>query len=406
MAVDVDFVQRADSFLLTGPYRIGKKTRHGSELSTHHIAITLVSTTNVSQAAFNREIYRLSSAGAVLDIAIPLKRFDGFLLTFSTSFMLSCATGWEQPDTFPTLSSLQSSECTTSAHAASGAVLLAASPPRLNARHDARQLSLMAHFAARALSGSMPFDAVVIPILVNNTVEDRNTCRDSQCISLMENQNTVDFEHIRHSIEEEFRILDLPRSKWSRLILLPFCRLGSAATQREHGAPCALDYQYGLYHAFFFTYLMAAPYFKWAASLELDEFFAPNSNSIHLPTNKIVDVFDLSNIFAGGSMCYQHVNFRINEDYSREMTIDFMRGTGPTLRGRNASDDCFQNKDSSGKCAVRCDVGLGFTIRTAVVRHNVGNDRLDMRQRVVRSRQLRAWRPRRSGRNLKCEYVP
>lgn len=109
-----------------------------------------------------------------------------------------------------------------------------------------------------------------------------------------------------------------------------------------------------------------------------------------------------------GHMFFSWLNFRVTSSASRSVTRALMGGRAPVLRNRTDSkkqSSCYDfTKDPTGKAAVRCDTGLGFSIHRPIILAPDGKG-LDQVQGNVRSRLLRTWHARLGSSTGKCDYV-
>lgn len=265
----VDYVMRVDPFLLLGPYKPGKKTKRGHQVSEWQIAISIRAskkTSGLGQREFLRQIRNVSQeAKAVLSLVLPLQRFDGAKERFNPSFDLECVTGWELSSRYPKIPRLHREPvCFSGARKATGAILFSGSALYGKKKVNPEYYSEVAHFAARALMGPLRFQSVAMSIVVNNSYSDRErVCgTNRKCHSTMQEKNSQLLEDVRQVVEQVFDELHVERELWSKLILLPFCRLGSDANGTETGDACRSSHRYGQYHATFFSYAMLSSYYK------------------------------------------------------------------------------------------------------------------------------------------------
>lgn len=265
----VDYVVRVDPFLMLGPYKPGKKTKRGHQISEWQVAVSIRPTgdnSNLHQREFLRQIRTLSQESrGELSLVLPLKRFDGVTERFSPSFDLGCATGWELSSSYPKIPLLNKEPvCHSGARKSKGAILFSGSALYGKKKVNPEYYSEVAHFAARALNGPLRFQNVAMSIVVNNSYSDRELAcgSDRNCHAIMQEKNSQLLEDVRRVVEQVFEELRVERKLWSNLILLPFCRLGSDANGTEASDACRSSHRYGQYHATFFSYAMLSPFYK------------------------------------------------------------------------------------------------------------------------------------------------
>lgn len=266
----VDHVTHANPFVEAyGVYRPGRKTKQGHEISEWQVVLSLVP--NDTHAGVFPDYASFSAAlqvlpGAVLRFSLPLKSFDGQVLPFEPVFDLACAVGWHHPDVYPGLTRIQPGAPTCGKRGAhvKGAVVFGGSALYGKKREDPSHYREIAHFAARALTGPVRFDTVVMPIVANNSVADATThCgTDQACLEEHHDANVALLQRVAVVVEEELDVLGMSRQLFKNVILIPFCRLGSDTNATEKGDPCASSHRYGQYHASFFAYAMLSPYYK------------------------------------------------------------------------------------------------------------------------------------------------
>lgn len=138
---------------------------------------------------------------------------------------------------------------------------------------------------------------------------------------------------------------------------------------------------------------------QWAASYDMDEFLAsvPDKPRPPGPAQPILDEADKSLGAPRGDMVFQWLNFRVaSTEHSRTLSAALIRGLPTVLRNQENSSRpelCYQRtRDDTAKSAVRCDVGLGFTIHHPVMA-SPGRE-MEMRQGNRIYRGLRTWHAR------------
>lgn len=141
----------------------------------------------------------------------------------------------------------------------------------------------------------------------------------------------------------------------------------------------------------------------------MDEFlgFSPkNGKLLSAPADVALDKVNRN---GKSYMYFTWLNFKIQTNSSRSLTRDMMDGEALDLRPRKneKNSDCLSfSNDPTGKSAVRCDVGIGFTIHRPVIRKSgEALGILGQIQGEIRMRQLRTWHPRLDGSRGTCMYV-
>lgn len=380
----VDYVTRVDSFLIHfNTYTPGKRNSKMREVSEWQMGITIFpedSQTGLTMQEFAELLVKASTADdpALLKLNMSISHFDNTVIPFSPHMRLACVVGWLHDAHYPPIPRLmRSSKCLRSLKDADGAVVLSGSSLYGSKNREPKYFREVAQFAARALYGPIKFNTVVMSVIVNETIGGiayrcgtNETCRTD-----LSAKNRVQLEEIRKVVEEEFDILEVPRMRAPQVILVPACRLGSHAWgSTEQNAPCGACHMFGQYHSTFFAYAMVGAFYKWAMSYDMDEILLddPRRDVWNTRSGNASDVFDGEDKRRSGYLTFQWLHFLNNDNVSRIVTSEIMRGFAPRLKATSGSTksltDLLVSKDPTGKCAVRCDVGLGFTIHASIIK--------------------------------------
>lgn len=134
----------------------------------------------------------------------------------------------------------------------------------------------------------------------------------------------------------------------------------------------------------------------------MDEFLSPvpaQARKLPLLAEDALDEAEASIHSSGGNLVFQWLNFRIlSSENARALSQNVLKGqVVEKLKNRvNASESfkCYDRLgDNTGKSAVRCDVGVGFSIHHPIV--NVpGKRMMSQRQGNLIYRGLRTWHAR------------
>lgn len=137
---------------------------------------------------------------------------------------------------------------------------------------------------------------------------------------------------------------------------------------------------------------------QWAASYDMDEFFGtvPGTTLVSTKADEVLDAADRSFGSPRGDLVFQWLNFRVQSaEDSRKLSKDVINGKRARLVNREhvgKDEECYaKTRDDTAKSAVRCDVGLGFTIHHPVVG---GGKKMEIRQGNRVYRGLRTWHAR------------
>lgn len=410
----VDYVTRADQFLIYfSRYSPGKRNSKKREVSEWQMGITVYPEDpriGLTMQEFTELLVNASVADdpAILKLNLTIVHFDETTIPFNPHMKLSCAVGWLHSEYYPPIPRLMHApKCARSAETADGAVVISGNSLYGSKSRNPDKYREIAHFAARALYGPVKFNTVVMTVVVNETVGgiayrcgSNETCREE-----LTARNRAHLEHIREVVEDEFDILDVPRMKAPQLILVPACRLGSHAwgvTERE--SPCGACHVFAQYHSTFFAYAMVGAFYKWAASYDMDEVFLddPRHDNWNTRSGNASNIFDERDGRQKGYLTFQWLHFLNSVNVTRIITSEIMRGFVPRLKHKSGAaaswSTLLASRDPTGKCAVRCDIGLGFTIHASVIRQSSSNpNALDGKQVHNHVRSMRTWHARLEG---------
>jgi hypothetical protein len=161
VAVAVDYVLHVNPFVVQPVYKPGTTTVYGQDVSEWQIVVSL---SPAYPSAYEREelfaarLRALVDHGAYLNLSLPLLRYDGEKVEFRPSLALACVMGLAGATQLPNQKRFQQHEACR--QHADGAVAFAGSALHGHKRSDPKRVIEIAHFAARALTGSLRFDSV------------------------------------------------------------------------------------------------------------------------------------------------------------------------------------------------------------------------------------------------------
>lgn len=409
----VEYFQQVEPFINKVPperYVPGTLNQKGATVSEWQLCVSLTPSSSSTKDFYNHVMnISMHSPPAMLQLDLPLTRYDNESIPFRPTVALACATGWFHPAAFP-LSHIDEPlsprvPCVTGN--ASGAVVFSGSALYgVKARHAAH-LAEVGHFALRALAGPVRFDLAVVSVLPPTAIS-----------SSLDEASTVTSRHL--ATVAAAVVAEVPPALRARVVLMPFCRLGAAPGV----PPCENSVWGGQYSALLVTYAMLAPHFKWAAALDLDEFLAPAPSQPDVWMGRAEKWFDVANSVRGyGGMTFGWLNFLASPGSARNLSADIAEGGTPRLkslvrRGMStppSGSHCKLRPRHVGKPAVRCDVGIGFTIHSPQVRNvhadNRSNERdhggsfLAVKGVQALSRHLFTWHPRMNATAGSCAYI-
>lgn len=85
---------------------------------------------------------------------------------------------------------------------------------------------------------------------------------NSTCVDSHHEQNNQLLRKVAKITADELEILGVPEDVLSRIVVIPFCRLGSDYSGKEQGDPCASSFWSAQYHATYLGYTLVGPYHK------------------------------------------------------------------------------------------------------------------------------------------------
>lgn len=408
----IDYVTRADPFLISyREYRPGRLNSKRKEISEWQMGITIFPenyTGDGDMEEFIESVLEASMASdpATLKMILNVRRFDNKKIAFAPSMSLACAVGWLHRNNYPPIHQLMGSpKCVKSPSDLNASVVISGSALYGSKNRESQHFREVAHFAARSLYGPVAFDTVVMTVVVNETIGGiAHRCGNStKCVSDLTARNKRQLEHIREVVEEELDTLNVPRLKMPQVLLVPSCRLGSHAWgSTEMFAPCRGCHMYGQYHATFFPYTLVSGFYKWSMLHDMDEVVMddPRHNKWLVRSGNASNIFDREDRLHKGFLSFTWLHFLNSENVTEMLTRDIMNGVAPKLvttpgSSKSLSELLSTRRDPTGKCAVRCDVGLGFTIHASVVRASPrGSRELSGMQVHQFARSMRTWHAR------------
>lgn len=261
-----EYVNHITTFLIPripgrprGSYRPGLRTKFGREVTEWQAGLKL----------YPRDPHHPNPETAIkeavaendeINITMSVIRYDQVVFPLNIRMSLACVLGW-----VPLGVEGRKDVCGEKGKGANGSILFSGSSLYGPKKRDSKHFREVANFAARALMGPLSYDMVAMSAVVMHSGADIDLMCHGQppsCREKLQNENAEHMTDIANVVEEELVKIGFPRNLFSRLILLPSCRLGSDATRSEKGDPCFKSKRYGQYYATFFSYAILAPFFK------------------------------------------------------------------------------------------------------------------------------------------------
>lgn len=257
----VEYVVHGSGFLLRrGPYTPGKKTTHGRQTTDWHVGLVLQISdhnSNLFGRAFSFE--EAADYSITLVPSITVRHYDNTTVPFKFRLPFACIQGWMP------LGVLRESNCSVAnPFAARGAALFSGSALYGRKKGNVQHFREVAHFAARALTGPVRYNTVVMSVVMDATVSDADVIcgANVECRQGVLTKNINLLDDVAQEVERELAVMGMPDHVARNIIIIPSCTLGSATEQAERGDACSISKHYGQYWATVFTYASLAPYYR------------------------------------------------------------------------------------------------------------------------------------------------
>lgn len=329
------------------------------------------------------QLDRLESMSAKLAVSLPIVLPSGKQFMFKPWMTLSCISGLTTSTSLAPLMKHQSSQV-SACEKSKGAVQVTGGPVFGHKRETPFGQKEIAHYAARALLGSVRFQTVAVGVVTNRSVSEiAALCEDNvKCAEKAHQENLNNMRSIASVVEAELGEIGVPRHHWSRIVLFPFCRLGTDYTGYEAGGnACRWSAYYGQLVLNSHAYTVFSPFHKWHASVDLDEFFVKETNYLlrgkkpHLKhpsahPEPAADIFDrrtkhthVQNV--AGALRFRWLDFRLHRPQWINLTRDVMQFGGLEMSSTDGfplnRTACYGFKRIEGKSAVSCEFGIGVS---------------------------------------------
>lgn len=429
-SLHVDYVMQTEPWLnrvAPQAYRPGMTNQKGYTVAEWQVSVSVLPRGGMDIASRRQLVDRLielsqSDNGTTAKLFLSLRaiRFDNAVFSFEPWMTLSCVMGWVMPDAYPPLPRLRDDApppCERGVDKTDGAILFSGSFLHGVKNRDPKHFAEIAHFAARALHGPLKFTTVLMSVLPRHSVTDiKYRCADDLlCMRAMHAENIGHLEGIREAVEREFDALGMSRSSYGQLIIAPGCRLGSHASGTEKtGGPCSASFWHAQYVASLYAYSMLSPFYKWAVSYDLDEMVMGKPSSLtwfnrFMQAGPAAQLLDAADAEHAGYFTFGWLNFLASGAAARNLTHDVMQGRPPALKPKagDATDTarCWKGW-TTGKAAVRCDIGVGFTIHSPLImKSSLGRVVPVVKPAPRLSSSFRTWHPRLQSTSGMCAYV-
>lgn len=255
----VEWVHHVTQFLVPGikeGYKPGMKNKFGKYVTEWQVGVRL----QPRKGSDLRAVWDAAKANRAVNMTLPVVRYDEVVIPWQVPMGLGCVMGWTMPGVAD-----REDSCGSGGEGASGAILFSGTALYGGKKTDKSHFREIANFAARALMGPVRYDVVAMGVVSDFSRSDMEyLCRvgDVECWQRLDDGNAELMQGIAQTVEEELEIIGVPRELFSRVLLIPSCRLGSDAARTEWRDPCKQSKRYGQYYASFYSYAILSPFFK------------------------------------------------------------------------------------------------------------------------------------------------
>lgn len=333
------------------------------------------------------ELWRLEqSKNAEIFVEFPVNTRGGTIETFQTRMGIACVSGLTRTTSLPPLPHLPQREHSDCQDTSTSVMLLGNS--LFGRKRDSKTgRSELAHFAIRSLLGHIRFDTVVLPVLTNHTVSQvQYHCgNDRRCHSQFAHSAQKLLNDVASDLNEELDQANVPVHLWSRIIVMPFCRLGSDHKEFERHYPCLRTYRMGQFALGNLVYTLFSPKHAWTVSMDADEMLVDESRG-HGGRNKAslqatTYLNGLQKQTGENHLWLRWFDFRSKPSDRASISRRITNGLPiPTTRSSLTSPkdnrgSCYSAFHRNvGKSAVSCTTGMGYAVHVGVLFKS--NDRL------------------------------
>jgi len=393
--------------------------------------VTVLSTDMGEKENLEDYMQDLIDEGAFLRLNLPVViQESGLIETVIVDIGLSCTAGLSKTNRLPYVDRTipgEQGDCNN----ARGALTIGGGALFGEMRYNESAWRSIAHYGARHLLGHTWYDTVAVALLAEFTVSEIiQICsfseKVSDCVNHYHSKNMDYFNKVRRVVEEELYELNVPRKKWTRLILFQFCGLGSDFEGTEKGMPCAASFHNGQKILGLIGYTHFSRGHSWASNFDLDELLvdetAPSISSGNYPHEyeSAHDRFTSLRRETNKTSYYtEWMDFSVDSSDTRKFTTDIMNGQRVGFKSRDALDknlnftECY---GGGGKVISHCSVTAGLLVHYALIaeketnlsRIHCGPVRTPRRRKLFRTSpnetELYTWHPRKIPRQGLCAY--
>lgn len=373
-------------YVITNPSCASQCKQSFCAVKEWQVIMTLTSSDRrLSDESFERNLELLEMSGGQVHLELPMRLSEEPVRVFKSSFNLGCVAGLTRstdllgPAALPPLK-----HTCADTH---GAIMLGGGALVREKKWSESGWAEVGNFAARAMRGQVRFDAVAVAVTVKYTVSHmRHICKNvTKCFDRLHEENRQLLDKIAERAREEMESVEVPPSMWPNLYILPFCRLGSDYMEHEKNNPCRWSHYHGQYHQSTYLYSLLGSHYKYAASLDIDEFlvdrYPPGFSRFPLGQSRLgAQSFSAERRFDSvgetsdpNVFWFRWLDFQLRPGDERSLTNTIMARKEPSFLSMNETNlnvsSCYGSTItwSGGKTVVSCDRGMGFRIHNAVM---------------------------------------
>jgi hypothetical protein len=323
----------------------------------------------------------LESQGTFLELSVTFRTGAQSFKNFKSSFLLGCIPGLTARTALPLTDRMFHSR-PASCNQSSGALLVSGGALWGELTSPIGRVRA-AHFAARALTGYLRYEAVAIGVMLPRTIAHiQHICGERRaCFDSYQRANYQFMKALARDMEKALQDANVMSSIWQNIVLFPFCKLGSDFDGTEHKYPCNWSSYLGQHHYGYLSYTLFSPFVKWVTSMDIDE--AIGDTLIESGNDTFCSAafrFDsCGDTEVPGALWLRWLHFKVPDEAVARFTVALRKRGIPTLRaalGKKLNiSECYSAKSvpASGKMTLSCQSGMGFWVHRGIVLGNASS---------------------------------
>jgi hypothetical protein len=343
----------------------------------------------ISEKDMDTMLLDLEREGAFLELSLTFRTGVQSFKPFTASFLLGCIPGLTARTALPPTDQMFHSP-SVSCSQSSGALIVSGGALWGGLTSPAGRIQA-AHFAARALTGYLRYEAVAIGVILPRTIAQiQHICGDRRaCSGYYQRKNDLFMNALASDMERALQYADVSPSIWPKIVLFPFCKLGSDFDGAERNIACSWSRYFGQHHYGYLSYTLFSPLVKWMTSMDVDESVGDilaesgndTSRSAGNDTSRSAAIrFDsCGNTEVPGALWLRWLHFKVLDESTARLTVALRSRGIPKFRavqGRKLNvSECYIERTVSGngKTTLSCESGMGFRVHRGVILGNASN---------------------------------